>query len=84
MFEPLATTYRGTTVYETPPPTQGLTALLSLNLLEGFPLSRHRVHSVEHLHLLIEMTKLAYADRDRWIADPQAAVLPVTGLLDNA
>ncbi len=82
--EPLATTYRGTTVYETPPPTQGLTTLLSLNLLEGVPLSRYRVHSVEHLHLLIEMTKLAYADRDRWIADPQAAVLPVTGLLDKA
>ena len=82
--EPLAATYRGTTVYETPPPTQGLTALMSLNLLEGFPLGRLRVHSVEHLHLLIEMTKLAYADRDRWIADPAAATLPVTGLLDKA
>jgi gamma-glutamyltranspeptidase len=70
--EPIATTYRGTTVYETPPPTQGLAALLSLNLLEGFPLSRHRVHSVEHLHLLIEMVKLSYADRDQWIADPAA------------
>jgi gamma-glutamyltranspeptidase/glutathione hydrolase len=82
--EPLATTYRGTTVYETPPPTQGLAALLSLNLLEGFPLARYRVHSVEHLHLLIEMVKLAYADRDRWIADPEAVRLPVAGLLDKA
>jgi gamma-glutamyltranspeptidase/glutathione hydrolase len=82
--EPLATTYRGTTVYETPPPTQGLTTLMSLNLLEGVPLGRHRVHSVEHLHLLIEMTKLAYADRDRWIADPAAVGLPVAGLLDKA
>lgn len=82
--EPLATTYRGTTVYETPPPTQGLAALLSLNLLEGFPLERYRVHSVEHLHLLIEMVKVAYADRDRWIADPEAVRLPVAGLLDKA
>jgi gamma-glutamyltranspeptidase/glutathione hydrolase len=82
--EPVATFYRGTTVYETPPPTQGLAALLSLNLLEGFPLARHRVHSVEHLHLLLEMVKLAYADRDRWIADPVAVTLPVDGLLDKA
>jgi gamma-glutamyltranspeptidase len=82
--EPIATTYRGTTVYETPPPTQGLATLLSLNLLEGFPLARHRVHSVEHLHLLIEMVKLSYADRDRWIADPAAVSLPVDGLLDKA
>ena len=81
--EPVSTTYRGTTVYETPPPTQGVTALLSLNLLEGVRLARHRVHSVAHLHLLIEMVKLAYADRDRWIADPAAARLPVAGLLDK-
>ena len=50
--EPISTTYRGYTVYETPPPTQGLAALLSLNLLEGFDLARMPVHSVEHLHLL--------------------------------
>ena len=82
--EPISTSYRGTTVYETPPPTQGLAALLSLNLLEGFRLARSSVHSVEHLHLLIEMVKLAYADRDRWIADPAAVSLPVGGLLDKA
>ena len=81
--EPISTVYRGVTVYETPPPTQGVTALQTLNLLEGFPLARYRVHSVEHLHLLIEMVKLAYADRDRWIADPQAAKVPLSGLLDK-
>lgn len=81
--EPIATTYRGVTVWQTPPPTQGLAALLGLNLLEGYPLARYRVHSVEHLHLLIEMVKLAYADRDRWIGDPDHARLPVTALLDK-
>src|SRR5712664_1378643 len=68
--EPISTTYRGYTVWETPPPTQGLATLLTLNLLEGFDLTRYEIHSPEHLHLLIEMTKLAYADRNRWIADP--------------
>jgi gamma-glutamyltranspeptidase/glutathione hydrolase len=77
----ITTTYRGFTVHETPPPTQGVAALLGLNLLEGFELARHPVHSVEHLHLLIEMTKLAYADRDRWIGDPAHAAVPVAGLL---
>jgi len=82
--DPIATTYRGYTVYQTPPPTQGLAALLAYNLLEGVPLSRHRLHGVDHLHLLIEMVKLAYADRDRWIGDPEHARVPVGALLDKA
>src|SRR5439155_1739602 len=82
--EPIATTYRGVRVFQTPPPTQGLAALLALNLIEGFPLATLKVHSVEHLHLLLEMVKLAYADRDRWIGDPAHARLPVEALLSKA
>ncbi len=82
--EPVSTTYRGYTVYETPPPTQGLAALLSLNLLEGFDLATYPVHSIEHLHLLLETSKLAYADRDRWVADPAHTRLPIEQLLDKA
>ena len=82
--EPITTTYRSVTVYETPPPTQGLAALLGLNMLEGFSLADHPVHSVEHLHLLVEIAKLAYADRDRWIGDPAHARVPVAGLLSKA
>jgi gamma-glutamyltranspeptidase/glutathione hydrolase len=81
--EPIATTYRGFTVYETPPPTQGITALMALNMLEGFPLAKLPLHSPEHLHLLLEITKLAYADRDRWIGDPAQAHVPVEALLDK-
>jgi gamma-glutamyltranspeptidase/glutathione hydrolase len=81
---PIATTYRGHTVYETPPPTQGLAALLALNLLEGERLAEYRLHSTEHLHLLLEMVKLAYADRDRWIGDPAHARVPVEELLSKA
>jgi gamma-glutamyltranspeptidase/glutathione hydrolase len=80
---PLSTTYRGVTVCETPPPTQGLAALLGLNLLEGFDLTRYPVHTAEHLHLLIEVVKLAYADRDRWIGDPAHARVPVDALLSK-
>jgi gamma-glutamyltranspeptidase len=82
--EPISTTYRGYTVYETPPPTQGLAVLLGLNLLEGFELGSRPVHSTDHLHLLIEMMKLAYADRDYWLADPSHANVPVSALIDKA
>jgi gamma-glutamyltranspeptidase/glutathione hydrolase len=81
---PIATPYRGATIYETPPPTQGLTALQGLNLLEGFPLADLPLHSAEHLHLLVEIAKLAYADRDRWIGDPAHARVPVAALLSKA
>ena len=82
--EPISSIYRGYRVYETPPPTQGLAALLTLNLLEGFDVAKHEPQSPEHLHLLIEMTKLAYADRDRWIADPDHERVPVEALLSKA
>jgi gamma-glutamyltranspeptidase/glutathione hydrolase len=81
--EPVSTTYRGFTVYETPPPTQGITALMTLNMLEGFPLAKWPLHSPEHLHLLLEITKLAYADRDRWIGDPAMAEVPIAAMLDK-
>ena len=82
--EPISTTYRGVTIYETPPPTQGLVALLGLNILEGLPLADHPPHSLEHLHMLVEVCKLAYADRDRWIGDPAHAKVPVAGLLSKS
>jgi len=81
---PISTSYRGATIYQTPPPTQGLTALQGLNLLEGFPVADLPLHSVEHLHLLVEIAKLAYADRDRWIGDPAHARVPVAALLSKA
>jgi gamma-glutamyltranspeptidase/glutathione hydrolase len=81
--EAIATGYRGYSIHQTPPPTQGLAALLAFNLLEGVRLARRRLHSVEHLHLLIEAVKLAYADRDRWIGDPAHVRVPVASLLDK-
>lgn len=80
---PLATAYRGATVWQTPPPTPGLTVLQTLRLLEGFDLSRLGHHSADHLHLLVEAIKLAYADRDRHIGDPDHAAVPVAALLDT-
>jgi gamma-glutamyltranspeptidase len=71
-------------VWQTPPPTQGLTLLQTLGLLEGFDLPALGLHSAEHVHLLVEALKVAYADRDRWVADPERVEVPVADLLDPA
>jgi gamma-glutamyltranspeptidase/glutathione hydrolase len=78
---PISTAYRGVTVYQTPPPTQGLAALLALNILEGFDVGELPLHGPEHLHLLLETVKLAYADRDRFIGDPEHTGMPLASLL---
>jgi gamma-glutamyltranspeptidase / glutathione hydrolase len=79
--EPISTTYRGWTVYELPPNTQGIAALMMLDLMERAPLARYGFHSVDALHTMIEAKKLAYADMLRWVGDPRFAALPVPALL---
>ena len=79
--EPISTTYRGLTVYEMPPNGQGLTALLLLNMLEGIDLKSMRTDPERYYHTLIEATKIAFADRNRHIADPAFAKVPVRELL---
>ncbi len=81
--EPISTTYRGYSIYECPPNGQGLTALLALNILEGFDLSAMRARPDLYYHTLIEATKLAFADRNRYIADPAFAKVPVAQLLSK-
>ena len=81
--EPISTTYRGHTLYELPPNNQGLTALLLLNILEGIDLKSMRTDPVRYYHTLIEATKIAFADRNRYIADPAFAKVPVQELLSK-
>jgi gamma-glutamyltranspeptidase/glutathione hydrolase len=82
--DPIATTYREWTVYELPPNTQGIAALLMLNLMEAFPLAEYGFHSARALHVMIEAKKLAYADMLRYVGDPRFSSIPVPGLLDKA
>lgn len=82
--EPISTTYRGYRVFEFPPNTQGLTVLLELNLVEGYDLTSLGCQSVECLHLLVEAKKLAFADRDRYVSDPDFVGVPVESLISKS
>lgn len=82
--EPISTTYRGWTVYEIPPNSQGIAALEMLNIMERFPLSEYGWGSPRAMHTMIEAKKLAYADLLRYVGDPRFARVPVAQLLDKA
>ena len=81
---PISTTYRGWDVYELPPNTQGIAALMMLNLMEQFPLGEYGFHSARALHVMIEAKKLAYADMLRYVGDPRLGEAPVPAMLDKA
>jgi gamma-glutamyltranspeptidase / glutathione hydrolase len=68
--EPLRTSFRGCEVCELPPNTQGFVVLEMLNVLEAFDLRAAGHNSADVLHLLIEAKRLAFADRDAFLADP--------------
>ena len=80
---PISTTYKGYTLYELPPNNQGMAALIVLNILEGIDLRAMRNDPVRYYHTLIEATKIAFADRNRWVADPDFAKLPIHELLSK-
>jgi len=82
--EPISTTYRGLTVWEMPPNTQGIATLMALNVLEGFDLSKYARESAQSYHLQIEAMKLAFADTYRYIADPRFFDVPGLLLLEKA
>jgi gamma-glutamyltranspeptidase/glutathione hydrolase len=69
---PISATFRGHTIWELPPANQGIAALEMLKILEPFDLKALGHNSPAYLHLLIEAKKLAYADLDRWVGDPEA------------
>ena len=88
--EPIAGDYRGVRVTTHPPNSSGVVALEILGILSRFeppPPSAFGPRGVEEarwIHLGLEASKLALADRDRYLTDPEAVDVPVDELLDPA
>jgi gamma-glutamyltranspeptidase / glutathione hydrolase len=82
--EPVSTTYRGYTVWEIPPNSQGICVLQMLNILEGFDFSKISYGSPEHVHLFVEAKKLAFEDRAKYYADMDFAKVPVKNLISKS
>jgi len=80
--EPLRIPYRGGEATSFPPPTQGFAALAILSLLEGFEIKS--LAEADYVHIVVEATKLAFEDRDRYLGDPTVASVPVARCLDPA
>lgn len=80
---PISVDYRGLRVYECPPNGQGITALIALNILEGFDLESLAAVSPEKMHLMIEALHLAFADAKWYVADPAFVKIPVKELLSK-
>ncbi|MGH9348977.1 MAG: gamma-glutamyltransferase [Vicinamibacterales bacterium] len=79
----ISTTYRGWTVHQIGPNTQGIAALMMLNLMEPSPIGEWGFHTTNTLHTMIEAKKLAYADMLRYVGDPRFSRVPVDALLSK-
>jgi len=81
--EPLSVDYHGYEVFKAGPWSQAPVFLQQLRLLEGFDLSALDHAGAEHIHLVTECAKLAFADREAWYGDPDFADVPLSSLLSR-
>ncbi|HCE02015.1 MAG TPA: gamma-glutamyltransferase [Acidobacteria bacterium] len=82
--DPVTTSYRGHDIWEIPPNSSGIVALMMLNILEGYDMAALGHNSAAAIHRIVEAKKLAFADRDRFVADSDANRLPVSALISKA
>ncbi len=80
--EPLTARYRETVAAGFPPNTQGVAALSILNILNHLNVRSFGEATADYVHAVVEATKLAFADRDRWVTDPAFLPAPTDRLLD--
>ncbi len=80
---PLRVNYRGGTLLSHRPPTQGITTLEIMGVLDRFDLSKVKEGSADYYHLLVEAVKQAFIDRPQ-VADPDFVDVPVNRLLSAA
>ncbi|TVQ26706.1 MAG: gamma-glutamyltransferase family protein [Spirochaetaceae bacterium] len=83
LVDPISIDYRGLQVFQAPPNSQGITQLQALRILEGFDFSEREALDADSIHMMAEAIKLAFADRNRYVADPAFVDVPVDLLLGD-
>ncbi|XP_034002634.1 glutathione hydrolase-like YwrD proenzyme isoform X8 [Trematomus bernacchii] len=81
---PISTEYKGVRLWEPPPNSQGLAALLLLNILDNFRLKAAGHNSSDYIHVLVEAVRLAQTDAVRYLGDPDHVTIPLETLLDKS
>ena len=82
--EPIHVNYRGYEIYEMPPNSSGHILLQELNIVGLFDLQTLGCNTAESVHLMVEAKKLAFADREKYMADPDWVNIPLEGMLSKA
>ncbi|MCE5250787.1 gamma-glutamyltransferase [bacterium] len=81
---PVHGTYRGYEIVSMPPPSSGGVHLIQmLNILEGFPIGSYGHNTAQTIHLMAESMKYAYADRSKYLGDPDFVKVPVKGIVSK-
>jgi gamma-glutamyltranspeptidase/glutathione hydrolase len=81
--EPISATYRGVEVATIPPNSQGITALIALNVLGSLDWPVGEPLSAERIHAQVEAIKVAWSERDRCVTDPEREVADPSVLLSD-
>jgi len=79
---PLKGDYLNHTFLVMPPNTQGVAQLSYMEMAKAHSIKSLGHNTASYLHTMIELKKLAFADRDRWVADPDKALVPIDRLLN--
>jgi gamma-glutamyltranspeptidase/glutathione hydrolase len=80
--EPVSVAYRDARLWECPPNSQGIAALLALGVLDGFSLGAP--DDAQRWHLMIEAMRVAFADVRHWVSDPASSKMLTPSLLAKA
>ncbi|MCZ6793457.1 MAG: gamma-glutamyltransferase [Planctomycetota bacterium] len=82
---PVRSTYRGYEIISMPPPSSGGVALVEmLNVLEGYDLRSRGAGSPQEVHVIVEAMRRAFADRARYLGDPDFVEIPVARLISKS
>ncbi|UES55209.1 gamma-glutamyltransferase [Roseibium aggregatum] len=83
--EPVVGSYHGYEIASMPPPSSGGVHIVQiLNMLQGYPLAEYGPNSADSIHVMAETMRRAYADRSKYLGDPDFVDVPVKGLTDPA